>query len=218
MDTTLYVVTDPPPPGSRDVVETIRAAVAGGATMVQFRDKHADTRTMLAQARALLAICSAAGVPLIINDRVDIALASGAQGVHVGQRDMPASVARRLLGPEAIVGVSVRTIEELREAERDGASYVAANGVWATPTKTDFGVPLGLDGLRALADATDLPLVAIGGINEANAASVAQAGAAGIAVVSAVMYADDPAGACARLRASFEAGRRLRAPTGCAGT
>jgi len=213
MDTTLYVVTDPPPAGARAVVETIRAAVAGGATMVQLRDKHADTRTMVAQARALLAVCNAAGVPLIINDRVDIALASGAQGVHVGQGDMPASIARRLLGPEAIVGVSVRTIEELREAERDGASYVAANGVWATPTKTDFGAPLGLDGLRDLARATDLPLVAIGGINEGNAASVAQAGAAGIAVVSAVMYADDPAAACVRLRASFEAGRRLRAPS-----
>ncbi len=203
LDLTLYVVTDPVLAGARGVVDTVRAAIQGGTTIVQLRDKTAETRALVEQARALRSVCTAHGVPLVINDRIDVALAAGADGVHVGQSDMPLAEARRLLGPGAIVGVSVRTIEELRDAERDGASYVAANGVWATPTKTDLGRPLGLEGLRALVQASKLPLVAIGGIQESNAADIASAGAAGIAVVSAVMQASDPEAASRRLRAAF---------------
>jgi thiamine-phosphate diphosphorylase len=121
---------------------------------------------------------------------------------------MAASDARRLLGPEAIVGVSVRSPAEIAQAERDGASYLAANGVWATATKTDFGEPLGLPGLRELASAAALPLVAIGGIDAGNAGAIAAAGCAGIAVVSAVMKAADPGEACRALRRAFEAGLR----------
>lgn len=207
-DLTLYVVTDPAPGGWRSLVDIVAAALRGGTTIVQLRDKHAETRELVEQARALHEVCAQAHVPLVINDRVDVALASGADGVHVGQSDMPPADARRMLGLDAIVGVSVRSIEELRAAERDGASYVAANGVWSTPTKTDFGSPLGLDGLRELVRATSLPMVAIGGIHESNAGSVAETGAAGVAVVSAVMRAADPAAACRRLRNAFEACRR----------
>lgn len=203
VDLTLYVVTDPALPGERDIVETIRAAVHGGATIVQLRDKSAGTRDLVEQARALRQVCASRGIPLIINDRVDVALASGADGVHVGQSDMPLEDARRLLGPDAIVGVSIRSLDELRSAERGGATYLAANGVWATPTKTDFGEPLGLEGLSELVSATKLPMVAIGGIQVSNAREIARAGAAGIAVVSAVMRADDPSAACRQLRAAF---------------
>jgi thiamine-phosphate diphosphorylase len=145
-------------------------------------------------------------VPLVVNDRVDVALAAAADGVHLGQSDMAPADARRLLGPDAIVGVSIRSLGEVEQAERDGASYLAANGVWATATKSDFGEPLGLDGLAELGRVARLPMVAIGGINAGNAGAIAAAGCAGIAVVSAVMKADDPSEACRALRHAFEAG------------
>jgi len=126
--------------------------------------------------------------------------------VHLGQDDMPPEQARRLLGPDALIGVSVRTADEARQAELAGASYLAANGIWATVTKTDFGEPLGVDMLVRLARATRLPLVAIGGIHAGNAAEIRRAGASGIAVVSAVMAAPDPEAACRELRAAFGAG------------
>jgi len=148
-------------------------------------------------------------VPLIVNDRVDVALAAGADGVHLGQSDMTLVDARQILGPNPIVGVSVRTSEEAKEAARDGATYLAANGVWETTTKTDFGEPLGLEGLRALTEASSLPMVAIGGIDASNAETLARAGCAGIAVVSAVMKAPDPAKACKQLRSAFVSGLSL---------
>jgi thiamine-phosphate pyrophosphorylase len=140
---------------------------------------------------------------MLVNDRVDVALAAGADGVHLGQDDMGVADARRLLGPDAIVGVSVRDLAEVEAAEREGASYLAANGVWATATKTDFGAPLGLDGLRALVAASRLPMIAIGGVNLETAPAIASAGCAGIAVVSAVMKAEDPRQACVSLRRAF---------------
>lgn len=203
LDLTLYVVTDPVLVGSRSVGAVVEAALRGGATVVQLRDKDASTRALIDLARKLRECCAAAGVPLIVNDRVDVALASGADGVHLGQDDMPLGEARRLLGPDAIIGVSVRTIEEVRRAERDGSTYLAANGVCATSTKTDLGTPLGWDGLRELAAIAGLPIVAIGGITAANAARVREAGCSGIAVVSAVMAVSDPAQACRDLRRAF---------------
>lgn len=182
------------------------AALDGGVTVVQLRDKHAGTRELIEQARALRAICARRGVPLIINDRVDVAMVAEADGVHLGQSDMALVDARRLLGPESIVGVSVRTDDEVRAAAREGATYVAANGVWATATKTDFGAPLGLDGLRSMIESSTLPMVAIGGIDTTNAWALAQAGCDGIAVVSAVMKSPDPADACRRLRRAFAGG------------
>ncbi len=203
LDVRLYLVTDPVLAGARGVTETVRAALEGGTTCVQLRDKQAETRELLKAARAIKSLCDERGVPFVINDRIDVALAVGADGVHLGQGDMPLSDARRLLGPNAVIGVSVRTVQEVREAEREGATYLAANGVWATSTKTNFGAALGLDGLRSLVLASRLPIVAIGGIDETQARELALTGAAGIAVVSAVMAAPDPAEACRRLRLAF---------------
>lgn len=203
LDLRLYVVTDREQAGDRGVPSVVREAIAGGATIVQLRDKHASTRDLVEMARELIAICRPAGVPLLVNDRVDVALVAEADGVHLGQSDMELKDARRLMGNDCIIGVSVRDEAEVFEAQRDGASYVAANGVWATDTKTDFGVPLGDDGLRRLVAASKLPMVAIGGITVRQAPSLAAAGCAGIAVVSAVMKASNPREAAAALRKAF---------------
>ena len=203
LDLRLYVVTDREQAGARGVAATVRAAIDGGATIVQLRDKTASTRALVDSARELIAVCRPASIPLLINDRVDVALAAGADGVHLGQSDMELQDARRLLGADAIIGVSVRDEHEVREAERHGASYLAANGVWATSTKTDFGAPLERDGLAQLVAAARLPVVAIGGINVEQAPLIARAGCSGIAVVSAVMKADDPRKAAASLREAF---------------
>jgi len=128
----------------------------------------------------------------VVNDRVDVALASGARGIHLGDDDMPPALARKILGPEAVIGVSVRTREGAEIAWREGADYLAANIVFPTPTKPDPRKPLGLGGVKDLAEATPLPLVAIGGINRENAGKALAAGAAGVAVVSAIMGAEDP--------------------------
>lgn len=201
----LYLVTDPDSCGPRGVAPTVRAALRGGVTLVQLRDKQASTRTLLELARTLLEICADFEVPLIINDRVDVALAAGAHGVHVGAEDMPVAEVRRLLGPGAIVGVSVRSIEDALRAAQQGADYVAANGVWSTPTKTDFGAPLGLESLRELARGSELPVVAIGGVQLGNINTVSAAGCAGAAVVSAIMAASDPTQASQSLRAALDA-------------
>lgn len=203
LDLRLYVVTDREQAGDRGVVATVRAAIEGGATIVQLRDKTAGTRELVDAARELIAVCRPAGVPLLINDRVDVAMAAGADGVHLGQSDMALEDARKLMGPEAVIGVSVRDEVEVCEAERHGASYLAANGVWATATKTDFGLPLERDGLARLVGSAKLPVVAIGGINVEQAPLIAAAGCGGIAVVSAVMKAVDPCAAASALRAAF---------------
>jgi thiamine-phosphate pyrophosphorylase len=203
LDLRLYVVTDREFAGPRGVVQTVAAAIEGGATIIQLRDKIVSTRELVAQARALLPICHASDVPLLINDRVDVAMASNADGVHLGQSDMDLRDARRLLGPDAIIGVSVRDEQEIQTAEEDGADYVAANGVWSTSTKTDFGEALGSETLRRLVSVSRLPMVAIGGIGVEQAPLIADLGCAGIAVVSAVMKAPDPRLACAQLRRAF---------------
>lgn len=206
----LYVVTDPVLVGERSLREVCARAMRAGAAVVQLRDKGASTRELLHQARALLELAAAHGSRILINDRVDVALAAGAHGVHLGQDDLPPAAARRLLGPEAVIGVSVRSPEEARAAERDGADYLAANLVYATATKTDLPAPIGLDGLRALRAASALPLVAIGGIDAERAGAVVAAGADGVAVVAAVMAAPDPAAACRELLAAVARGREGR--------
>ncbi|MFW5741454.1 MAG: thiamine phosphate synthase [Myxococcota bacterium] len=203
LDLRLYVVTDREQAGERGVAHVVRAAIEGGATIIQLRDKRAGTRELVEQARALVALCRPHRVPLLVNDRVDVALAAGADGVHLGQSDMDLSDARRLMGDEAIIGVSVRDAREVTLAERHGASYVAANGVWATATKTDFGLPLGEAGLEKLVACCRLPMVAIGGITVREAPHLAAAGCAGIAVVSAVMKAPEPRDAARALREAF---------------
>lgn len=201
----LYLVTDPDLCGPRGVVQTVHDALRGGVSLVQLRDKHAPTRALVELASALREVCEDFDVPLVINDRVDVALAAGVHGVHVGAEDMPATEARRLLGPGSIIGVSVRSADEARAAARAGADYVAANGVWSTPTKTNFGSPLGLESVRELVQASELPVVAIGGIHTGNAGALASAGCAGIAVVSAIMAAPNPARASQSLIDAFDA-------------
>jgi thiamine-phosphate pyrophosphorylase len=200
IDPTLYLVTDRDLAGERPLDELVREALAGGATAVQLREKEVGARDFVAAGRALRQVTREAGVALIVNDRADVALAIDADGVHVGQQDLPAELARSLIGPERILGVTVGNPEEARRAEAADADYVGCNAAFATATKTDTGTPLGLDGLRLLVSSTDLPVVAIGGVNADNAATVRATGVAGIAVVSAIVGADDPRRAARELR------------------
>jgi thiamine-phosphate pyrophosphorylase len=195
----LYLVTDPDLSLGRSEDEVVRRAVAAGVTMVQYRDKDASTREMVEKTRVLSAICRERGVPLIVNDRLDVALAGGAHGLHLGQDDMELTDARRIAGPGFIVGVSVTTKEDVVNASRDGADYLAANGVFPTATKTDLGEPLGVDGVAQLASLTDLPMIAIGGITAGNTPDIIKAGAAGVAVVSYIVSAEDIEGRCREL-------------------
>lgn len=207
VDYSLYLVTDRALARGRATAEIVRAAVAGGATCVQLREKTCGTREFIEEARAVQAALRGTGVPLIINDRVDVALAVGAAGVHLGQRDMALADARRLGPPGWIVGVSAESVADAVRAEREGADYVGASPVFATPTKADHAAPLGLAGLRRMRAAVKLPLVAIGGLHAGNAREVVRAGADGLAVVSAIVAADDPRAAAEILRREIEAAK-----------
>ena len=187
----LYLVTDPILCGSRGVPETCRLALEAGVGTLQLRDKNASTRELVRMAVILRDLCRKHGALFIVNDRIDVARASGADGVHLGQDDMPVLLARKLLGPDAVIGASARSPEEAEAAWKEGADYVAANLIFQTDTKTDLGEPLGIEAIPELKKASPLPLVAIGGINPSNADVVRRAGADGIAVVSAIMAAED---------------------------
>jgi thiamine-phosphate pyrophosphorylase len=206
----VYVVTDRRLQAGRSEVEVVAAAIAGGATAVQLRGKELTGRELVEVGRALRELTRRAGVLFLVNDRVDVALAVDADGAHVGQDDLPAAVARRLLGPGRILGVSAATPEEARAAEAAGADYLGVGSVFATATKADAGAPIGPAGLRAVVGATRLPVVAIGGITADNAVDVMAAGAAGVAVISAVVGAEDVTAAARRLAASVEAGHARR--------
>ncbi len=208
VDLSVYVITDRKLAAPRSVVEVVQAALRGGATVIQLREKEAPTREMVELGMALLRVTRPAGVPLIVNDRVDVALAIDADGVHVGQDDMPAALARKLIGPDKILGVSAETVEQALLAQRDGADYLGVGDVYGTPTKPDAGPPIGLEGLRRIVEAVDIPVVGIGGITPDNAAAVIEQGAVGVAVISAVFAAPDPEEATRRLRAAVEAGRQ----------
>lgn len=189
----LYLVTDPVLHGGRGVSATCEEALIAGVRFVQLRDKDASTRSLLNSAVELRDLCAGLSSYFVVNDRIDVAMAAGADGVHLGQSDMPADIARSLMGPEAIIGVSVRTVEEAQKALEDGADYIAANLVFATETKKDVKEPLGLDMVSLLSGISSLPLIAIGGINPENTTLVMDAGCAGVAVVTAIMNADSPA-------------------------
>jgi len=198
-DPLLYLVTDPDLSLGRPEDEVVRRAVAAGVTMVQYRDKDTSTKRMIEKTRLLADICRSAGVALIVNDRVDVAMAGGADGVHLGQDDMDPGDCRAIVGEPFIIGVSVTTVEEVKNAEKAGADYLGANGVFPTGTKTDLGKPLGLDGVSRLAVASSLPMVGIGGINVENAADVLEAGADGVAVVSYIVSAENIEEKCKNL-------------------
>lgn len=203
VDYSLYLVADADYAAGRDLAALVGAAVAGGVTVVQLRAKSLAGRALVELGYALRRALAATGVPLVVNDRVDVAIACGAAGVHLGQEDLPVRLARALLGPEGTVGVSVNTPEEARRAEAEGADYVGAGPAFATATKaTDLPV-LGPEGIGRIKGAVRIPVVAIGGIGPENVAGLARAGADGIAVVSAVLGAPDARLAAEALRRAF---------------
>jgi thiamine-phosphate pyrophosphorylase len=203
-DLRVYALIDPERAGGRRLDEIARL-IAGSATLVQLRDKHGATRTMVEEARAIHAALKPAGAPLLINDRVDVALAAQAEGVHIGQDDMAASDARRLLGPDAIIGLSLKTVAQAQAAPLDQLDYVAIGGVFVTQSKDNPDPPVGLDGFRTILRAVrvrapHMPVTAIAGIDHGNAADVIRAGADGVAVISALSLAADPAKAAREMR------------------
>jgi thiamine-phosphate pyrophosphorylase len=205
VDVRLYAIVDPDRAGRRTLADLARAVMEGGATLVQLRDKHSDTRRLIEEARAVKAVLTPARVPLIINDRVDVALASAADGVHVGQEDMAVADARRLLGPTAMIGLSVKTVAQAEAAPVELLDYVGIGGVFATTSKDNPDPPIGTQGLSRIVEvfrrrAPKLPLVAIAGIDAGNAASVIVSGADGVAVISALSLHADPAAAARELR------------------
>lgn len=204
-DPTLYVITDRAIGRGRPLEDLVAAAVLGGATAIQFRDKTQPARAMLEAGRRLMEITRPAGVSLIVNDRVDVALALDADGVHVGGDDIPVAEARRILGPRKIVGASAATVAEARQAEADGADYVGVGSIFPTASKPDAGEAIGTAALGPIKAAVAIPVVAIGGIDHSNAGDAIRAGADGIAVISAVMGADDAEEAARGLLAAVRA-------------
>ena len=199
-DYSLYLVTDRDLSRGRSTVEIVEASIKGGVTCVQLREKSCSTREFIAEARALKRLLQNQNIPLIINDRVDVALATEADGVHLGQDDMILEDARKLLGPAKIIGISAECLEDAIRAETAGADYIGISPVYATPTKTDTAPPLGLAGVKAIRAAVNLPLVGIGGIGPHNGAEVIKSGADGLAVVSAIVSASCPETAARTLR------------------
>ena len=198
-DLRLYLVTDPDLAGERSLLDVVDEAAAGGVGLVQLRDKGAEARDLLALALALKTLLEPKGVPLVVNDRVDVAAAAGV-GCHIGQSDLPADAARAILGDEAIIGLSLDRVEQTRMADAARLNYVAHGPFAVTGTKADAGKPVGIEGIMRVRALTALPLVAIGGIDAINAADAVRAGADGVAVVSAVMAAQDPKAAASVLK------------------
>lgn len=190
--TGLMLVTDRGLCREHCLEDVVMQAVQGGATCIQLREKHLPTRAFIEQALRLKALLAPTGVPLIINDRVDIALAAEADGVHVGQEDMPVPMARQLLGPRAIIGLSVENWEHVEKAQALDVDYLGVSPLFDTPTKTDTKGAWGLEGLARIRAFSRHPLVAIGGLNAENIAQVVMIGANGIAVVSAICSAREP--------------------------
>lgn len=195
----LCVITDRKVAGGLSHREVAERALRGGASILQLRDKEASLRELLSEAFALAQLCRQYGATFIVNDRLDLALASGADGVHLGQDDLPAQAARRLL-PGKLLGVSTHSSEQALRAEEDGADYIGVGPIFPTATKETGYRPLGLEGLRKIREAVKIPILAIGGIDFENAPLVIRAGADGVAVISAVVGAPDIAQAAHRLR------------------
>jgi thiamine-phosphate pyrophosphorylase len=178
--------------------------------LVQLREKDCSTREFVDLGRRLKAMLDPMGIPLIVNDRLDVAQAIDARGVHIGQSDMPFRETRRILGSDSIIGLSVESIGDAEEAEDWDVDYYGVSPIYATPTKTDTGQPWGLEGLKRLRSITKRPLVAIGGINKGNAAQVVESGADGVAVVSAICASADPEETSREIRTVVDKALRLR--------
>ncbi|MCV9946493.1 MULTISPECIES: thiamine phosphate synthase [unclassified Rhizobium] len=206
-DLSLYLVLDPDLCAGIGMVETARLAVAGGATMVQLRDKHAGTIRMIETGRALKQALDGTGALLIINDDVEAAIAIGADGLHIGQEDMDARKARAMVGAEMILGLSVESEVLANAVDPDLINYTGVGPVFATPTKADHKQPIGFDGLARLVKASPVPSVAIGGLKVDHVAEVFAAGARGLAVVSAICGTPDPEAATRRIAAEIRKAR-----------
>jgi thiamine-phosphate pyrophosphorylase len=211
IDLSVYLVTDRTLCGARGVLETVREAIAGGVTVVQLRDPTAKTRALVEEARALLGLLRPARIPFIVNDRVDVALAVDADGVHVGQSDMDAADARRLIGPSRILGLSITCEADLDKADLAHVDYLGVGPIYATLTKADAAAPMETAGLGTIARRANLPIVAIGGLHDGNVAEAIAAGADGIAVVSAICAAADARSAARELSELVKAARHRSA-------
>lgn len=193
-----YLVTDRGLCRGRTLLSTVESALRGGVNVIQYREKEVGTRWMVMEAGAMADLCRRYNALFVVNDRVDVALAVRAPAVHLGQEDLPPELAREILGPGVIIGVSASSVPEALEAESRGADYIGAGAVFATPTKVEAPA-LGLEGLAQICRAVSLPVVGIGGLHAGNAAAVMASGARGVAVVSAIVAAGDPEGAAREL-------------------
>ncbi|MCX5512486.1 thiamine phosphate synthase [Kaistia algarum] len=206
-DLSLYLITDEGLAGPRGVVETVRQAIDGGVTLVQLRDPENKTRHLIDTAAALIDILRPRGIPLIINDRVDVALAVDADGVHVGQSDMRTRTVRDLIGPDRIIGLSVSRVSELVAEDIDPVDYLGVGPIYFTSTKPNAPTPIGFDGVGAIRAASRLPIVVIGGVKAENGEAAIRSGSDGIAIVSAIMGTADPQAEAARLRSVVDAAK-----------
>lgn len=207
-DLRLYAITDRRAlPAGVTLAQAVEAALDGGVTCLQLREKTASAGEILTLARTLLPLCRARKVPLLINDRVDIALAAGADGVHLGQDDLPLPEARALLGPDRILGATAHTVEEALRAQAEGADYLGVGAMFPTGSKTDT-VPTSADTLKAICAAVSIPVVAIGGVNARNLPTLAGTGIAGAAVVSAIFSQSDLTAAARTLRTAADLAAR----------
>ena len=199
IDYSVYLVTDRRNKTDEEFLNIIEEAIKGGTTIVQLREKTASTKEFYDLALKVKEITSKYGVPLLINDRIDIALAVGSEGVHIGQDDMPADIAREIIGEDKILGVSASTVEEAKKAEIDSADYIGSGAVFPTATKDDAD-SVSKEELKKIIDSIDIPVVAIGGITVENASTLKGSGIAGVSVVSAIMSAEDPKEASEKLK------------------
>lgn len=210
VDYSLYLVTDPDQCAKRGVLETVVAAVRGGVSLVQLRDKNASDEELIGVGKTLKAILAPLGAPLIINDRIAVAKAVGADGVHVGQEDTSVLEARSELGQTAIIGLSVNRMPQALNLDTENVDYIGCGPVRATQTKSDHKTPIGVTGATMMTIAVSLPVVAIGGVDKDLARTLMSAGFDGVAVVSAICSADDPEAAARALREQVDAGRAER--------
>ena len=199
IDYSVYLVTDRRNKTDEEFLNIIEEAIKGGTTVVQLREKTASTKEFYDLALRVKEITSRYGVPLLINDRIDIALAIDSEGVHIGQDDMPADIAREIIGEDKILGVSASTVEEAKKAENDSADYIGSGAVFPTATKDDAD-SVSKEELKEIVDSIDIPVVAIGGITIENAHTLKASGIAGFSVVSAIMSAEDPKEASEKLK------------------
>ena len=208
LDYRVYLVLDPDLSAAFGIIETALAAAQAGAGLIQLRAPNWKKRACFECAVSLKNALKPYGIPLIIDDHVDVALAAQADGVHVGQKDLPVEAVRQLVGPDMILGLSINNLMQLQAMNSDLVDYIGVGPVYATSTKKDAAAPIGIEGLSAIARQSPVPVVGIGGINEARTVEIAQTAAHGVAVISAICGQADPAQATAKLLAAWQKGRQ----------